>query len=532
MVCLVPFGDYYSMDSPGAMEYYVKRSMTGFTEINGTKQKLTQDEYGNLYAIYSFPNIFLCIVGGYILDSVLGRRKGTFVFAAIVTLGQLLVTFAAKVDSIVMMYAGRFLFGVGAESLALGEYAYNTYWFDQTKVSKNSPYQPKIGLSTAFGIAISITRGATFFAFNTLGPIYESVAGVDKAASAEEKVTNWNEWNNACGGSNSSAEVCDVQVAVHDCEADYTKDTIPSDIKYNVDTTATATAFFAAFALAFASLVVSVILGYVDIRGNRWRKANPDSENLPLTKHEEATKVEEDDDGTSPVTFSDIKEISLCAWLIFAICGLYYMSVFPFVSTGVEYLKIYHGASDSAAKVWAPLIVVLSGCGFALIFGTCVDKFMHNVLWLMAGIASTGAGHLFLTWKLFPWQANIIAMGIGYALVASSLWPLLAYNVKKKVTGTAYGLMQALQSLCLMAAFKASGIIVDSYVKQECDGVSACEDDCKLLKGQLAGYSVVGYFYVFCCTAGLACCVWIIMSVGVHGGADKKESEEKNENSL
>ena len=100
MVCLVPFGDYYSMDSPGAMEYYVKKSMTGFTEDDeGKPQKLNQDEYGNLYAIYSFPNIFLCIVGGYILDSVLGRRKGTFVFAAIVTLGQLLVAMAAKSET-------------------------------------------------------------------------------------------------------------------------------------------------------------------------------------------------------------------------------------------------------------------------------------------------------------------------------------------------------------------------------------------------------------------------------------------------
>jgi len=269
-------------------------------------------------------------------------------------------------------------------------------------------------------------------------------------------------------------------------------------------------------------------LAYVDIRGNRWRKANPDSESLPLTKQDEAdNKVIEDDDGTSPVTLADVSQISLTAWLIFAICGLYYMSVFPFVSTGVEYLKIYHGAADAAAKFWAPLIVVLSGCGFALIFGTCVDTFMHNVLWLMAGISCTGAGHLFLTWQLFPWQYNIIAMGIGYALVASSLWPLLAYNVNKKITGTAYGLMQALQSLCLMAAYKAAGLIVDSYVKDHCDGQTngSCKDECNLLKGQLEGYSVVGYFYVFCCAAGLGCCIWMIMLVGVHGGADQKEEE-------
>lgn len=530
MVCLVPFGDYYSMDSPGAMEFYVKESMTGFTkDANGTAQKLNQDEYGNLYAIYSFPNIFLCIVGGYILDSVLGRRKGTFVFAAIVTIGQLLVTVAAKYNSIVMMYCGRFLFGIGAESLALGEYAYNTYWFDRTKVSKNSPYQPKIGLSTAFGIAISITRGATFFAFNTLGPIYESVAGKDVSATETENLKAWNSWNDECNGSNQT-DVCPVTITVVDCEAGYTKDTVPFDIQYNVDSNATATAFFTAFMLAAFSLLVSVILGFVDIRGNRWRKANPDSETLPLTKEgQEKEETMVDDEDISPVTFADVKKISLAAWLIFLICGFYYMSVFPFVSTGVEYLKIYHGAADASAKFWAPLIVVLSGCGFALVFGTCVDTFMHNIIWLMAGIGCTGAGHLFLTLKVFPWQWNIIAMGIGYALVASSLWPLLAYNVNKKITGTAYGLMQAFQSLCLMAAYKASGLIVDSYVEESCDGMNSgnCKDECLLLTGQLNGYAVVGWFYVVCCGAGIACCVWMIMIVGVHGGADKKEDGEE-----
>ena len=118
---------------------------------------------------------------------------------------------------------------------------------------------------------------------------------------------------------------------------------------------------------------------------------------------------------------------------------------------------------------------------------------------------------------------------IGHALVASSLWPLLAYNVNKKITGTAYGLMQAFQSLCLMAAYKASGLIVDSYVEESCDGMNSgnCKDECLLLTGQLNGYAVVGWFYVVCCGAGIACCVWMIMIVGVHGGADKKEDGEE-----
>lgn len=508
------------MDSPGAMEYYVKKSMTGLSG-NGS---LSQDEYNNLYAIYSFPNIFLCIVGGYILDAVLGRRKGTFLFAGIVTAGQLLVTVAAYYNSILMMYVGRFLFGVGAESLALGEYAYNTYWFDKTKISKDSPYQPKIGLSTAFGIAISITRGATFFAFQTLGPVYQYFAGEDITGSQQARTDAVEEWFQVCKG--NTTESCPVSLRDDDyCNVELTKDTVQVDTVYQVKNEATAYAFFCAFALAFFSLLVSVVLGYVDIRANRWRKANPDQELEPLSQKSDSKDV---DDDTNAIRLSDIKEISITAWLIFIICGLYYMSVFPFVSTGVEYLKIYHGAPDATAKLWAPLIVVLSGCGFALIFGFCVDNFKHNVVWLMAGIGSTGAGHLFLTWKLLPWQVNILMMGIGYALVASSLWPLLAYNVSKKVTGTAYGFMQALQSLCLMAAYKASGLIVDSYVQAECDGSSSadCKDDCKLLTGQMDGYAVVGYFYVTCCAAAIGCCVWMIMIVGIHGGADKAEEEK------
>jgi len=305
---------------------------------------------------------------------------------------------------------------------------------------------------------------------------------------------------------------------------------------YNLSNQATAAAFAAAGCLALLCLIMSGFLGMIDIRTSRWRKRNA------LNEDEGGTmiKTSEDTEETpEKISLRDITKIPLQAWLIFAICGLYYMAVFPFVSTGVEYLKIYHGAEHDAAKFWAPLIVVFSGMGLALTFGFLIDWLKYNTLWLLAGIGLTGVGHFFLTFmKFVPFQVDILLMGTGYALVASSLWPMLAYNISPNLVSTGYGLMQSIQSLCLMTAYWVAGTIMDSAVNSlttfketQCgDGyLVTCDDlDMDDIKktGQLNGYYQVGMFYVGSTVLAAVCTVGLALKVGVHGGADKASKED------
>ena len=45
-------------------------------------------QYTLLYSLYSWPNVILSLIGGVLIDRVLGVRIGTLVFSLLITLGQ------------------------------------------------------------------------------------------------------------------------------------------------------------------------------------------------------------------------------------------------------------------------------------------------------------------------------------------------------------------------------------------------------------------------------------------------------------
>ena len=107
----------------------------------------------------------------------------------------------------------------------------------------------------------------------------------------------------------------------------------------------------------------------------------------------------------------------------------------------------------------------------------------HVALWLLPGL-----NNLFI----------VICMGVGYAAVAGSLWPLLAYNVDKKISSTCYGLMQSLQLFGLFVAFKVSGFIMDMGINAD----EAASDDYNVKKKvenlKRGNYYYLSMFFVIC----------------------------------
>ncbi len=77
LMCLLGFGSYFCFDNPGALQHEIKDTM-----------EISTFSFSKLYAWYSWPNVLLPIVGGYLMDSVLGMRLGTVVFATIIIIGQ------------------------------------------------------------------------------------------------------------------------------------------------------------------------------------------------------------------------------------------------------------------------------------------------------------------------------------------------------------------------------------------------------------------------------------------------------------
>ena len=148
-ICFLSFGSYFCYDNPAALQQVIIKDM-----------HVTHEQFMNLYAWYSWPNVIMCFFGGYLLDSVFGIRMGTLIFSLFVMVGQVIFGLGAYFNSIYVMYAGRFIFGIGGESLAVAQNTYAVGWFKGNE------------LNMVFGLQLSFSRVGSTVNMNIMQPIY------------------------------------------------------------------------------------------------------------------------------------------------------------------------------------------------------------------------------------------------------------------------------------------------------------------------------------------------------------------------
>lgn len=107
-----------------------------------------QSQINMLYSVYSLPNIILPLVGGVLVDS-LSPATMLIVFSICVCSGQALFSFGVQQRYYPIMLAGRFLFGLGGESLEVAQASMTTLWFQGR------------GLAFALGMNLAFARIAT-----------------------------------------------------------------------------------------------------------------------------------------------------------------------------------------------------------------------------------------------------------------------------------------------------------------------------------------------------------------------------------
>ncbi|MEW6457322.1 MAG: MFS transporter [Acidobacteriota bacterium] len=134
------FGNYYIYDSISPLADVLKRQL-GFSDAN----------IGLLNAIYSIPNVFMVLIGGFIIDRI-GTRKAAFIFGTLCLAGAFVT---ASTGTLEVMAAGRLIFGLGAESLIVAVTTAIAKWFRGKE------------LSFAFGVNLTIARLGSFAALNS-----------------------------------------------------------------------------------------------------------------------------------------------------------------------------------------------------------------------------------------------------------------------------------------------------------------------------------------------------------------------------
>lgn len=152
LMCFLGFGSYFCYDNPGALQTQVKRDM----QVNTTKFML-------LYAWYSWPNVILCFLGGFLIDRIFGIRWGTVIFSCFVCIGQVIFALGGIFNAFWLMELGRFVFGIGGESLAVAQNTYAVSWFKGKE------------LNLVFGLQLSMARIGSTVNMNLMGWLYGKI---------------------------------------------------------------------------------------------------------------------------------------------------------------------------------------------------------------------------------------------------------------------------------------------------------------------------------------------------------------------
>lgn len=131
--------------------YYIYDAISPLADVLVRQLNFTDSDIGLLQGIYSVPNFFMVLIGGFIIDR-LGTKRSTFMFAVLCLIGSVITALS---DTLVPMAAGRLVFGLGAESLIVAVTTAIAKWFKGKE------------LSFAFGINLTIARLGSFAALNS-----------------------------------------------------------------------------------------------------------------------------------------------------------------------------------------------------------------------------------------------------------------------------------------------------------------------------------------------------------------------------
>jgi len=145
--CGLCLGVYMAYDSIGAISPYLKHGLT-----------IDQSKYSNLVAAYALPNVVLAFLGGILTDKI-GYNKSSILFSVFVILGNCIIAAAKDVDTLML---GRFVFGLGGESLIVAQTTMLSRWFSDHE------------LGLAFGVSLAVGFLGSSISYNILPSIAES----------------------------------------------------------------------------------------------------------------------------------------------------------------------------------------------------------------------------------------------------------------------------------------------------------------------------------------------------------------------
>jgi MFS family permease len=422
-ICAMQLGTYYSSDLPGAIQSQLHDWFHGTYDYTESSSSL-------LYSIYSTPNCVLPLFGGILIDKYLGIRKSVMLFISLIVAGQFLFSLGVSSKLYNICVLGRFIMGLGGESLGVSQNQLCVRWF-------RGP-----SLAVIFGLVLATARVGSSINF-VLTP---------RLAKAGANIATWT-----------------------------------------------------AFGICVFSFVMCLLLVILDSIYSKY---------VEIKKTEEEIKKEEEE---SAFSIKDIASFPLAAWILFAICAIFYVGVIVFyqVASMIIQQTSYHFSPETATLMLAIPNFLSIIC--SPIFGRIIDRFGFTVYGLV--LASTGMvlvqlGFLSNAYDIVRLHPALLMFTLGvFYSIAATMWTLVPAIVDKKVVSTAYGLMTSIQNISLTVF----PMLISTL--QGLDGI----------EGTLNKYVVPILIFMTCQIVSASLSTWLAsLDVAVYGGRLNMSSQKRS----
>lgn len=361
-VAAILFGSYFAYDSVGAIADFLMKELG-----------IGQQEIGTMYSIYSVAAIATLFFAGVLIDRI-GTRRASLLFAVLVAAGAAIVAFAGNVW---IIYAGRFLFGGASEALVVAQSAILARWFRGKE------------LALAFGVALTISRVGTLFAFNTEALIAQRSGPI---------VALW-----VAAGLCGLSILANLVYVAMDRHAEpilgLKDESAGEKIDFSEVKRFNASYWYVtALCVTFYSAIFPFTALSTNLFHEKW--------GLPLAV---------------PETGNFLKDVL------------------------ANYLHM-----SSTAPGTTSIIIFASMC-CAPFAGMLIDKIGRRATLMIVGSLLMIPAHLAIGFTGIPPRWPMMVLGAAFVLVPAAMWPSVALIVDPKRVGTAYGLMTLIQNVGLMS---------------------------------------------------------------------------------
>lgn len=371
-VSSLTFGSYFAYDIVSAIAPSLVEELGASRGIIGT-----------FFTMYSIGAIIAVLFGGVLIDR-LGTRKASISFSLLILVGAIIVW---QAKSIPVFFLGRIIFGAGSEPLIVAQSTILARWF------KNKE------LALSFGIALTVSRLGSLFAFNTGELITGHFGGLQYA-------------------------------------------------------------LFAAVICCIISLLANIVYIIMDRRGECALELKDGSEEKIVFKDIKEFKPTFWFVTLLCVTFySAIFPFTNLSTDFFADkwgIARYVEASGGFLSK--VFNNLFHMFSTAGG---ISSIIIFASMVLAPFAGRLVDKIGKRATLMIIGSLLMIPSHLVMgITKIYP-VLPMITLGAAFVLVPAAMWPSVPLIVRKERVGTAFGLMTAIQLIGLGLFPLLNGLLRD-----------------------------------------------------------------------